>query len=98
MESLIKVLKTDYQSNGRIDEIKYSIENNSVICENCEEGKINIKYSGNLKDYSGTVIINNDTITMNVKNGVYVASYEQIEDEEKGLVSKVVISKKNSKS
>lgn len=94
LESLLKVAKNDYQGNARIDEVTYTLKNNTLTCtRGCTEGVINIKYSGDLKDAAGTIKITNDDIEINIKNNVYKGTYEQRNDEEKGLIGKVVVNK-----
>lgn len=94
LESLLKVAKNDYQGNARVNEVVYTLEDNTLTCSSgCNEGIINIKYSGDMGDAKGTIKITDDNIKIDIKNNAYKGAYEQKEDRDKGLIGKVVVEK-----
>jgi len=78
LESLIKVIKNDYHGNVRDRKVTYSLNENTLECiEGCPEGRITIKYKGDLKDARGRIIMNGKTIKFDdFGNEIYDASYK----------------------
>lgn len=78
LESLLKVIKNDYQGNVRYGEVIYELNDNTLVCTSgCPEGKITIKYKGELEAASGTVKVNGVDIVMDISTDAYQASYKQ---------------------
>lgn len=78
LESLVKVVKNDYQGNVRYGLVTYTLDSNTLICTSgCTEGKITIKYNGDLGGASGTISMNDQKINMNIDTGKYIATYKQ---------------------
>lgn len=78
LESLLKVVKNDYEGNVRYGMVVYTLSDNTLICTSgCNEGKITIKYSGDLSDASGSITMNDKDIDMNIDSGKYTAFYKQ---------------------
>ncbi len=95
LESLLKVAKNDYQSNARIGEVTYTLEDNNLTCTSgCNEGVITIKYSGDMKKGAGYIKITDDQVEISIENSTHKGTYEQKYDEDNGLIGKVVVEAK----
>lgn len=95
LESLLKVAKNDYQSNARVGEVTYTLKDNNLTCTSgCNEGVIDIKYSGNVKNAEGYIKITDDNVEIDIENLTHKGKYEQKYDEDNGMIGKVVIEEK----
>lgn len=95
LESLLKVAKNDYQSNARVGEVIYTLEDNNLTCTSgCNEGVIDIKFSGDMKKGEGYIKITDDQVEIDVENTTHKGTYEQKYDEDKGYIGKVIIEEK----
>jgi len=104
LESLLKVIKNDYQGNVRYGEVVYTLSDNTLVCTSgCPEGKIAIKYKGDLETASGTVTMNGLNVVMDISTNSHQASYKQekctLEDFQKNQrdCTKVQASEENEK-
>ena len=77
LNSLINTVDLDYTENARTGEVTYEYKNNTLTCIKCDKGSnLDINFTGEIKNGSGTIIKNKNDLTINITNSRYQAEIE----------------------
>lgn len=72
VEEMRNVIDMDYNEYGRSGRVTYKYSNNKLVCVECDGGSdLELDFTGEIDDASGTFYDNDGEITLTVENGVY---------------------------
>jgi len=75
VEEMRNVIDMDYNEYGRSGRVTYKYSNNKLVCVECDGGSdLELDFTGEIDDASGTFYNNDGEITLTVENGVYKAT------------------------
>ena len=75
VEEMRNVIDMDYNEYGRNGTVTYKYSNNKLVCVKCDGGSdLELDFTGEIDDASGTFYNNDGEITLTVENGVYKAT------------------------
>ena len=75
VEEMRNVIDMDYNEYGRNGTVTYKYSNNKLVCVGCDRGSdLELDFTGEIDDASGTFYNNDGEITLIVENGVYKAT------------------------
>lgn len=75
VEEMCNVIDMDYNEYGRGGTVTYKYSNNKLVCVGCDAGKdLELDFTGEIDDASGTFYDNDGDITLTVENNVYKAT------------------------
>ena len=75
VEEMRNVIDMDYNEYGRSGRVTYKYSNNKLVCVECDGGSdLELDFTGEIDDASGTFYDNDGEITLTVENGVYKAT------------------------
>ena len=75
VEEMKNVIDMDYNEYARSGKVTYIYENNKLICSKCNEGKdMELDFTGEISDASGTFYDTDGQITLSIENTKYKAT------------------------
>ena len=75
VEEMRNVIDMDYNEYGRSGKVTYKYSNNKLVCTGCDGGDdLELDFTGEIDDASGTFYNNDGEITLTVENNVYKAT------------------------
>ena len=75
VEEMRNVIDMDYNEYGRNGTVTYKYSNNKLVCVECDGGSdLELDFTGEIDDASGTFYNTDGEITLTVENNIYKAT------------------------